>query len=168
MAYTVDEPLQTVSYRSGRVRLGLAATPAGLREVRWLRPSEKWPVRPGNRETDRVLRGVTRALDGYFAGSELRYSFQLDLRGVSPFRRRVMETLVRSVPPGEVVTYGELALMAGRLGAARAVGTTMSRNPLPIFVPCHRVVAASGPGGFGPGLQRKRDLLALEGYNLAI
>ena len=168
MAPSVKETQQTITYRSGRLRLGLAATPAGLRQVQWLRPRETWPDSPGNAATERVLRSVAKALDRYFSGSGLRYRFDLDLHGISPFRRRVMETLVQLVPPGQVVTYGELALLAGRAGAARAVGTTMSRNPLPIFVPCHRVVAASGPGGFGPGLQRKRDLLALEGYKLAI
>jgi methylated-DNA-[protein]-cysteine S-methyltransferase len=79
-----------------------------------------------------------------------------------------MEVLMGSVPPGNVITYGELAVLAGRAGAARAVGTAMSSNPVPIFVPCHRVVAAGGPGGFGSGLEHKRELLALEGYELQI
>ena len=74
-------------------------------------------------------------------------------------------TVRAEVPYGETVTYGELAELAGRPGAARAVGTAMARNPVPFFVPCHRVVAAGGIGGYGGGAQGvalKRALLDLE------
>ncbi|MCP4546435.1 MAG: MGMT family protein [bacterium] len=68
---------------------------------------------------------------------------------------------------GTTLSYGELAALAGRWGAAQAVGTAMSRNPLPIFIPCHRVIAANGgPGGFSGGLKRKVQLLSLEGNGL--
>jgi methylated-DNA-[protein]-cysteine S-methyltransferase len=74
---------------------------------------------------------------------------------------------LRTVPPGEVVTYGELAALAGRPGAARAAGTFCARNRLAPFVPCHRVVAAGGIGGFGAlGVEYKRRLLALERVSL--
>jgi methylated-DNA-[protein]-cysteine S-methyltransferase len=74
---------------------------------------------------------------------------------------------LRAVPRGEVVTYGELAALAGRPGAARAAGTFCARNRLAPFVPCHRVVAAGGIGSFGPlGVEYKRRLLALEGVSL--
>jgi methylated-DNA-[protein]-cysteine S-methyltransferase len=83
----------------------------------------------------------------------------------------VLETLRREVPWGETVTYGELALMAGAPGAARAVGTTMATNPVPLVVPCHRVVASGGRiGGYGGGLHgvaTKRTLLAREGLHFA-
>ena len=84
------------------------------------------------------------------------------------FPRTVYETLQREVGWGETVSYGELAEMAGRPRAARAVGNAMSRNPVPIVVPCHRVVAAGGRiGGYGPsGVPTKRFLLALEGVEL--
>jgi methylated-DNA-[protein]-cysteine S-methyltransferase len=80
----------------------------------------------------------------------------------------VYETLRRDVGWGETVSYGELAEMAGRPRAARAVGNAMSRNPVPIVVPCHRVVTAGGRiGGYGPsGVPTKRFLLALEGVEL--
>ena len=83
----------------------------------------------------------------------------------APFRRAVYETLHREVSYGETVSYGELAEMARRPGAARAVGNAMSRNPVPIVVPCHRVVASGGRiGGYGlSGVRTKRFLLALEG-----
>ncbi len=85
------------------------------------------------------------------------------------FPRAVYETLQRDVRWGETVSYGELAEMAGRPRAARAVGNAMSRNPVPIVVPCHRVVAAGGRiGGYGlSGVPTKRFLLSLEGVELA-
>jgi methylated-DNA-[protein]-cysteine S-methyltransferase len=111
---------------------------------------------------------VAAALDAWFAGTDRKLPVTVDLSGVdSPFRRRVLETLRRDVPWGETVTYGELAAMAGVPGAARAVGTTMARNPVPLVVPCHRVVASGGRiGGYGggaAGVATKRALLAREG-----
>jgi methylated-DNA-[protein]-cysteine S-methyltransferase len=93
----------------------------------------------------------------------------VDISAIDPgFPRAVYEVLHRDVPYGETVSYGELAEMAGKPGAARAVGNAMSRNPVPIVVPCHRVVAAGGRiGGYGPsGVGTKRFLLALEGVQL--
>ena len=89
----------------------------------------------------------------------------VDLEGLPPFRRKVLETL-RATRAGETFTYGQLARMAGSPGAARAVGQTMARNPLPIVIPCHRVVASDGPGGFSlfGSLETKARLLALEGH----
>ncbi|HEX6313110.1 MAG TPA: methylated-DNA--[protein]-cysteine S-methyltransferase [Acidimicrobiia bacterium] len=107
---------------------------------------------------------IARELDEYFAGARRRFSIPVDLGGVTAsFRRRVLETLRGDVGYGETVAYGELAVMAGRPGAARAVGSAMATNPVPILVPCHRVVAADGIGGYGGGLDRKRALLAIEG-----
>ena len=84
-----------------------------------------------------------------------------------PFARRVLRRLATVVPRGSTITYGELARLAGRPDAARAVGAAMGRNPFPFLVPCHRVVAADGLGGFERGrrgaLARKRALLAWEG-----
>ncbi|MBA2644839.1 MAG: methylated-DNA--[protein]-cysteine S-methyltransferase [Solirubrobacterales bacterium] len=91
-------------------------------------------------------------------------SMPVDLTLVSgPFRRRVLEELAR-IPSGEVVTYGGLAARAGRPGAARAAGTACARNPLPLVIPCHRVVPGSGGvGSYAGGPDRKRALLTLEG-----
>ncbi len=87
----------------------------------------------------------------------------LDLRGTA-FRLRVWKAL-QAVLPGRVVTYGELAERAGAARAARAVGTAMRNNPIPLFVPCHRVVASNGPGKFGnAGLGLKMELLRREGW----
>jgi methylated-DNA-[protein]-cysteine S-methyltransferase len=112
---------------------------------------------------------IAAELDEYFAGRRRRFTMPVDLSGVdAAFPRAVYEGLHRDVTWGETVSYGELAEMAGRPGAARAVGNAMSRNPVPIVVPCHRVVAAGGRiGGYGTsGVPTKRFLLALEGVEL--
>jgi methylated-DNA-[protein]-cysteine S-methyltransferase len=103
-------------------------------------------------------------LQAYFAGEPAGFDdVPLELGGLSAFFRELAEAL-RRVPRGEVVTYGELAALAGRPGAARAAGTFCARNHLAIFVPCHRVVAADGIGSYGElGVEYKRRLLALEG-----
>jgi methylated-DNA-[protein]-cysteine S-methyltransferase len=104
-----------------------------------------------------------RELTEYFSGSRTRFELPLDLRVAAEFRLRVMHELAR-VPYGSVTTYGALAAKAGRPAAARAVGTIMNRNPVPIVLPCHRVVGASGSlVGYGGGLERKEQLLRLEG-----
>jgi methylated-DNA-[protein]-cysteine S-methyltransferase len=104
----------------------------------------------------------TRALEKYFAsGKDAFSSYSPDYTGMTPFRKKVMEAL-RKVPAGSTVTYGELASTVGHPGAARAVGNVMATNPVPLFVPCHRVVATVGLGGFSGGLDVKRSLLKLE------
>ena len=114
---------------------------------------------------ERVTRKVTRHL----GGAPTRFdAVPLDLDGASPFAQQVYESL-RRVEPGTTVTYGELAARAGRPGASRAVGQVMARNPLPVIVPCHRVLAADGkPGGFSAygGTLTKARLLFIEGVSL--
>jgi len=107
---------------------------------------------------------LARRLSSYFAGdAEAFDDVELDLEWCTPFQRAVVDAL-RAVPRGEVVTYGELAARAERPRAARAVGTVMNRNPLPIVLPCHRVIGANGKlVGYGGGLERKETLLRLEG-----
>ncbi|MBB1245817.1 methylated-DNA--[protein]-cysteine S-methyltransferase, partial [Streptomyces durbertensis] len=110
-----------------------------------------------------VLAAATRQLDEYFAGSLRSFDLPLDWALVSAFHARVLRTLTATVPFGAVVEYGELARRVGEPGAARAVGVAMGANPLPVVVPCHRVVASGGGiGGFSGGLETKRALLALE------
>jgi methylated-DNA-[protein]-cysteine S-methyltransferase len=108
---------------------------------------------------------VATELDEYFAGHRRVFTMPIDLSSVeAPFRRTVLETLYREVGFGETITYGELAALAGRPRAARAVGSAMATNPIPIVVPCHRVLAAGGHlGGYGGALCMKRGLLGLEG-----
>lgn len=111
---------------------------------------------------------IATELDEYFGGRRRRFGIRHELGDVGEFRRRVLEVLARDVPWGETVTYGELADMAGAPRAARAVGTAMARNPVPILIPCHRVVAAGGIGGYGSsGVEMKRVLLAIEGVRVS-
>ncbi|MBD3166901.1 methylated-DNA--[protein]-cysteine S-methyltransferase [bacterium] len=114
----------------------------------------------GHGTVNRVLEAFRR----YFSGedplgmSTLCVSYPV---GITDFRLRIYEAL-RTIPPGDTVSYGELAAMAGKPGAARAVGTAMAENPVPIVIPCHRVVATDGLGGFTGGLDLKKTLLRLE------
>ncbi len=108
---------------------------------------------------------LTGRLRAYFAGEPVCFDdVELDLEGLPQFGRELAAAL-RRVPRGETVTYGELAALAGRPGAARAAGTFCANNHLPIFLPCHRVVAAGGIGSYGElGVAYKRRLLGLEGW----
>jgi methylated-DNA-[protein]-cysteine S-methyltransferase len=104
-----------------------------------------------------------RQLQEYFRGKRLDFEMDLDPDSASAFDRAVWKTLSK-VPAGRTVTYGELARRAGFPGAARAVGGAMHRNPIPIVIPCHRVIGQGGSiTGFGLGLWRKRWLLDHEG-----
>jgi methylated-DNA-[protein]-cysteine S-methyltransferase len=110
-------------------------------------------------ETELLCRG-RQQLHEYFDGSRVFFDLNLTPHGTA-YQRRVWDVLC-AMPPGQTRTYAEVAVMAG--GSARAVGGAMARNPLPIFIPCHRVVASNGPGGYsgGEGLPTKSFLLALE------
>jgi len=115
--------------------------------------------------SDRQLAGTRDVLGAYLEGDPVDLDLPVDLRLVrQPFRRAVLQELKEGVPRGEVVTYGTLAARAGSAKAARAVGTACARNPVPLVVPCHRVVPGSGGiGSYGGGRERKERLLALEG-----
>ncbi|HEY5294184.1 MAG TPA: methylated-DNA--[protein]-cysteine S-methyltransferase [Gaiellaceae bacterium] len=118
----------------------------------------------------RVLRSpidnVRRELDEYFDGKRREFDLPLDLRAAA-FNVEVLRELAR-VPYGATTTYGTLAAQVGRPTAARAVGTVMNRNPIPIVLPCHRVLGANGSlTGYAGGLDVKLQLLQLEGAILA-
>lgn len=106
---------------------------------------------------------VMAQLDDYFSGRRHSFSLDVDLRGVSQFTSRVL-SVTRQIPFGELLRYGDIAHRLGSPGASRAVGGALGRNPVPIVVPCHRVVAGGGLGGFTGGLDTKRALLAHEGH----
>lgn len=115
-------------------------------------------VRRGARR--KRLTSIRRLLAAWFQGRAVKAPLKLE---GTEFTLRVYE-VVRSIPPGETLTYGEVARGAGRPGAARAVGSVMANNRHPLFIPCHRVVASTGLGGFSSpgGLDQKRILLELE------
>jgi methylated-DNA-[protein]-cysteine S-methyltransferase len=116
-------------------------------------------------QSDRELAATRDTLSAYLEGDDDQLDLPYDLSLVGgPFRRAVLETLHREIHRGEVVTYGELARQAGNARAVRATGTACATNPIPILVPCHRVLPASGRvGNYGGGPERKRVLLTLEG-----
>ncbi|GLX92256.1 methylated-DNA--[protein]-cysteine S-methyltransferase [Herbidospora sp. NEAU-GS84] len=119
-----------------------------------------FPDDPGEPETGEVGRQLT----AYFAGELTRFTVPVDWRLMSTTQRRVLGLLFESVPYGRAVTYGDLARETGI--PARAIGSIMGSNPIPIIVPCHRVVAGDGLGGFsgGAGVESKRRLLTMEGH----
>jgi len=106
---------------------------------------------------------VVHQLRTYFAGERRAFDVRVDLSRVTPFQRRVLMAAA-GVPAGKVVSYGEIARRIGQPGGSRAVGQALGSNPIPIVIPCHRIIAAGGKiGGYGGGLVRKRKLLRLEG-----
>jgi methylated-DNA-[protein]-cysteine S-methyltransferase len=141
----------------------LLAVDSGLTELRFsegdppVEPAEA--MNPG--EQPPVLADAREQLDAYFAGERLAFDLALALEG-SPFFVRVWQA-VSAIPFGETRTYGDIAAEVGAPRAARAVGLANGRNPLPIIVPCHRLVGADGNlTGYGGGLERKRWLLEHE------
>jgi methylated-DNA-[protein]-cysteine S-methyltransferase len=144
--------------------LFVAATDRGLCRISYFpeRAEDEVARTFGRRLLRLPLDDARRELDEYFEGRRQSFDLSLDLR-VPAFQEQVLHELAR-VPYGETTTYGALAARAGRPKAARAVGTVMNRNPIPIVLPCHRVVGASGAlTGYAGGLEIKRHLLELEG-----
>ncbi|WP_232320633.1 methylated-DNA--[protein]-cysteine S-methyltransferase [Herbidospora daliensis] len=119
-----------------------------------------FPDDAGEPETEEV----GRQLAAYFAGELTEFTVPIDWRLMSTTQRRVLGLLFETVPYGRAVTYGDLARETGI--PARAIGSIMGSNPIPIIVPCHRVVASDGLGGFsgGTGVESKRRLLTMEGH----
>jgi methylated-DNA-[protein]-cysteine S-methyltransferase len=114
-------------------------------------------------ESPRRLDEVRRELDEYFAGSRRSFELTLDWQLTAGFVQRVLRETAR-IPFGETRTYGEMAASAGSPQAFRAAGSALGANPIPIVVPCHRVLRSGGGlGGYGGGLEVKRELLELEG-----
>jgi O-6-methylguanine DNA methyltransferase len=114
------------------------------------------------------MAAARRELLEYFSGARTAFTLSVDLEGLTPFQKKVLGSTGR-IPPGRVATYGRLAAAVGRPGGARAVGGALRANPVPIVIPCHRVVASGGLGGFtvrgcSEALDIKRKLLALEGH----
>jgi methylated-DNA-[protein]-cysteine S-methyltransferase len=108
-----------------------------------------------------VLKETATQLEEYFAGERTEFDVPMELDGTE-FQRAVWLELTR-IPYGETISYGELARRVGRPKGPRAVGQANGKNPIPIIVPCHRVLASNGIGGYGGGLPMKRTLLGIEG-----
>ena len=113
-----------------------------------------------------VVEPVLAELDAYFSGTLRRFTVAVDLRAVTRFTGRVLRA-TRRIPFGRLLSYGEVAERIGSPSASRAVGGALGRNPVPIIVPCHRVVAhGGGLGGFTGGVETKRKLLHVEGHDV--
>lgn len=165
--------LVDVAYASTDSPVGpllVAATPAGLVRLAFDREDDDEVLgQLAERVSPRVLEApgrldeVRRELDEYFAGGRDHFDLPLDWRLSAGFRRTVLETLYAAVDYGHTVSYLELATMVGNPKASRAVGAAMATNPIPIVVPCHRVLRTGGQlGGYGGGLSAKIKLLELE------
>jgi methylated-DNA-[protein]-cysteine S-methyltransferase len=163
----VDLGFDLVETPIGELLVG--ATDRGLATISFESDPEEGLDRLARIAGPRVLRSprsvdaARRELDEYFAGRRRSFDLTLDLRALAPFTLSVLKQLAR-VPYGETTTYGALARRVGHPRAARAVGTVMNRNRIPIVLPCHRVVGSTGNlTGYAGGLDRKRTLLELEG-----
>jgi methylated-DNA-[protein]-cysteine S-methyltransferase len=119
---------------------------------------------------DELGREVVQQFEEYFAKNRTRFTLPIDpcaLEHLSPFERSVLDVL-RTIPFGSTLSYSDIAKAIGREGAVRAVGRACGRNPLPLVIPCHRVIAKNGSlGGFNLGVDMKKSLLELEGIMIA-
>jgi methylated-DNA-[protein]-cysteine S-methyltransferase len=167
------EGLLDVAYRSVDSPVGrllLAATPQGLVRVAYeVEDHDAVLASLSERISPRVLRAngrldpVAVQLDAYFAGARSRFTLSLDLRLATGFRLSVLEHL-RDIPYGSTASYATVAALAGSPRAVRAVGTACATNPLPVVLPCHRVIHSDGRiGRYLGGQQAKQSLLRLEG-----
>lgn len=139
-------------------RLLLAGDEQGLRQIDFPRANQAHRIEPDWQRSRRGLEAAIEQLEAYFAGELHAFDLQLAARGTD-FRKSVWDELVR-IPYAETISYGELARRIGDAGASRAVGAANGANPLPIVVPCHRVIGANGKlTGFGGGLPTKQWLL---------
>lgn len=145
----------------GIVGLQLPEVNEGATRARMLRRYPEAREHALSHEAERAVFGIRRLLDG--EPSDLSI-ITLDMTAVPDFDRRVYE-VARTIPPGETATYGEIAARVGDLGLSRAVGQALGRNPFALIVPCHRVLAVGGAGGFSAagGVATKRRLLEIEG-----
>ncbi|MGD8823162.1 MAG: methylated-DNA--[protein]-cysteine S-methyltransferase [Anaerolineales bacterium] len=155
-------PLYLAASQEGLV--ALSYSDSELAFIEWLKNYTGAEVR---RDVGRLAEAVQQVRQ-YLAGERLQFVLPLDLRFMTSFQRRVLTTVAR-VPAGQVTTYGDLARRIQRPQSARAVGQALGHNPIPIVLPCHRVLAADGNlGGYSGrgGIETKRYLLTLEGVDL--
>ncbi len=159
MAYTV--------FKTAAGWVGILGSAKGIKRITLPQTSrEKAVAELGNSDGEKpaqnALADIQQRFISYFNGQNVEFPDKLDLSDATPFQRTVWTT-ARQIPYGETRSYGWVAQKTGKPGAARAVGQALGSNPLPVIVPCHRVISSDGGlGGFSGGLAMKRKLLALE------
>ncbi|MGH7628638.1 MAG: methylated-DNA--[protein]-cysteine S-methyltransferase [Gemmatimonadales bacterium] len=162
MTKRFTEPFWRTELASPVGPLGLSAMAHGLAEIWFDGYGDSASAGAGRHDPAGVLDAARAQLEEYFAGTRMTFDLPLAPMGTA-FELRVW-ALLREIPAGQTTTYGELARKLGDPRAVRAVGRANGQNPLPIVVPCHRVIGADGSlVGFGGGLERKRWLLEHEG-----
>jgi len=173
MARARREGLETVGYRVVDSPLGplwVAVGPRGVLNIHYGAEPSPLELRrivraygPGVLPDARRVDAVARELDQYFSGKRREFDVAIDLSPLTPFQRKVLAVTAR-VPYGELITYAKVAHNTGNDKAYRAAAGAIGDNPIPIVVPCHRVLPAGGGiGNYGGGPARKRALLELEG-----
>jgi methylated-DNA-[protein]-cysteine S-methyltransferase len=148
---------------------GLMAVDFGIPESRFIERVTQKTGSPPVESSDHTAEAVLQILD-YLDGGRVEFDLPVDLEPLTEFQREVLDATAQ-IPRGQVTTYGEIARRIGRPRAARAVGQALGKNPVPIVIPCHRVISGDGTlGGYsgGGGLQSKTHLLRLEGAQLMI
>ncbi len=149
------------------VPLLLACDDSGLREIRFVNDRHSAAPEPDWREDANAFKEPVRQLRAYFAGELHDFDLALAPEGTT-FQRNVWKRLC-DIPYGETISYGELARRIGNPRASRAVGLANGSNPIPIVIPCHRVIGSNGKlTGYGGGLPIKEKLLALESHQLRL
>ncbi len=153
-------PLTILYGPKGIIAIGINEALASFKQKFEKRAPGVWAK--GDPNEDALLKRINRALDAYFdAAQPLDLDLPLDLHGTK-FQMKVWTTL-RKIPIGKTLTYSQAAKKIGSPNAARAVGSACKANPIPLFIPCHRVTAAGGElGGYAGGIEAKELLLALE------
>ena len=177
LAAADDSGLVDVAYSRADSPFGdllVAATPSGLVRIGFLRTGTEEEVvgdlaarvSPRVLESPARLDGVRRQLDEYFEGRRRRFELRTDRRLIRGFARKVLSQTAR-IPYGSFLTYAEVAAEAGNPRAHRAAGSALARNPIPIVIPCHRVLRSGGVvGNYGGGPEMKARLLAMEGAHV--
>ncbi|MDH5478792.1 MAG: methylated-DNA--[protein]-cysteine S-methyltransferase [Nitrospinota bacterium] len=167
---TETKQIMAVPTRLGQIGLGFAGGKVarlwlpGMSRADLDKAMRSWAPNTGFSKPPQDL---AQRLGAYFDGAPVEFDDPVDLSALSAFQQRVLETLRKKVKRGRTVTYSQLAALAGKPGAARAVGSAMAKNPAPLIIPCHRVVRTDGAmGGFSApgGVEMKRAMLKLEGF----
>jgi methylated-DNA-[protein]-cysteine S-methyltransferase len=163
----IDEGIIPTAIDSPVGGLLIWSTGESLRQIDFMAAGHPATLPAPGRENGAFLDDVIRQLNAYFAGELQSFDLPLAPRG-TPFQLGVWKRLCE-IPYGETITYGELAARIGNPKASRAVGLANGSNPIPIIIPCHRVIGSSGKlVGYGGGLPRKEKLLSLERKQLRL